>query len=303
VLNADLPDRVDTSTGTDGSNVFTRPVQVGYFRVWRDGIQASVFTDLYLLNNHFSSGPDRRVGQRTEQAAYNAAIMDALETAYGPVYSVVGGDLNVYPRPDDPFFPGNPLFPSDQLGPLYNQGLTNLYDILIAEVPASAYSYNFEGQAQTLDQIFASSTSLAELTQARVAHINADFPAEYGGDGARGTSDHDPTLASFSTLPTLDRLKNLVWYYTNTGDITGRQTGRILISHLTHAGRMLEKGNERAYQAALQAFINQVSGFTPQWVTQSASSALIGEAELLLSLDNPAGSSHELTVEQPSAGR
>lgn len=156
VLNAVLPDRVDTSTGTDGSNVFTRAVQVGYFRVWRDGIGASVFTDVYLLNNHFSSGPDRRAGQRTEQAAYNAAILVALESGYGTLHAFVGGDLNVYPRPDDPFFPDHPLFPSDQLGPLYEQGLSNLYDLVLAETPESAYSYNFEGQAQTLDQIFVS---------------------------------------------------------------------------------------------------------------------------------------------------
>ena len=40
-LNADLPSDVDTSTGVDGSNVFTRAPQVGHFRVWRNGIDAS----------------------------------------------------------------------------------------------------------------------------------------------------------------------------------------------------------------------------------------------------------------------
>ena len=63
----------------DGGNVFTRPPQVGHFRVWRDGIGTSVFTDLYAISNHFSSTPDARVGQRTEQAAYNAAIVAALD--------------------------------------------------------------------------------------------------------------------------------------------------------------------------------------------------------------------------------
>ena len=40
-LNADLPSDVDTSTGVDGSDVFTRAPQVGHFRVWRNGIDAS----------------------------------------------------------------------------------------------------------------------------------------------------------------------------------------------------------------------------------------------------------------------
>jgi uncharacterized protein len=64
--------------------------------------------------------------------------------------------LHVFPLPDDPFAAGDPLYASGQLGPLYERGLRNLYDVLVREVPASAYSYVFEGQAQTLDQLFVS---------------------------------------------------------------------------------------------------------------------------------------------------
>jgi uncharacterized protein len=46
---------------------------------------------LWAVSNHSSSGPDTRVGQRREQAA---APPDARV--------VVGGDLDVFPRPDDP---------------------------------------------------------------------------------------------------------------------------------------------------------------------------------------------------------
>jgi hypothetical protein len=114
-LNAVLPDYA--LPGADGVNVFTRPPQVGLFRVWRDGMGASVFTDVYVSDNHFSSGPDGRVAQRTEQAIYNAAIVAALQQADPEVYVSVGGDLNVYPRPDDPFPPPGT---SDQLAALYN---------------------------------------------------------------------------------------------------------------------------------------------------------------------------------------
>lgn len=199
-LNAVLPDDVDTSTGTDGSNVFTRPPQVGLFRVWSVGVGSGRYVDLYAISNHFSSGPDRRVGQRIEQANYNAAIVDAIQGADPDARIAVGGDFNVFPRPDDPYTPGSDLYPTDQLGGLYDQGLTNLWDILVAEAPASAYSYVFQGQTQTLDQIFVTGELLDVLVQFRAAHINADWPAEYNGDGARGVSDHDPQVARFSFM-------------------------------------------------------------------------------------------------------
>jgi predicted extracellular nuclease len=196
-LNADLPDDVDTSTGTDGTNVFTRPPQVGLFRIWRGEVGDGMPFDLYAISNHFSSTPNARVGQRTEQALYNAAIVDALQAEDEDVRVVVGGDFNVYPRPDDPFAPGDALFPSDQLGPLYDQGLGNLWDVLVEEVPASAYSYIFQGQTQTLDQIFDTPSLREELIVVRSAHVNADWPADFDEDGPRGASDHDPMVAVY----------------------------------------------------------------------------------------------------------
>jgi predicted extracellular nuclease len=284
VLNADLPDDVDLSTGVDGSNVFTRPPQVGLFRVWRDGLGMSVFTDLYLLSNHFSSTPDGRVGQRREQSLYNAAIVAALQAANPDVRVAVGGDLNVYPRPDDPFAPGHSLYPSDQLGALYDQGLTNLFDFLVAEVPVSAYSYIFQGQTQTLDQIFVTASLLPELVQVRAAHINSDFPADFNGDGPRGASDHDPQVVRNAVQPSLDRLEALVRYYTANGAITGRRTTPILLARLQRAREFEANGQMDAYRDQLLAFISQVRDFTPRFITQTASDALVQETELLLML-------------------
>jgi predicted extracellular nuclease len=281
-LNADLPDDVDLSTGVDGSNVFTRPPQVGLFRIWRNDIGFSVFTDLYAFSNHFSSTPNARVGQRTEQALYNAEIVAALQASDPGVRVVVGGDLNVYPRPDDPFVPGDALFPSDQLAPIYDQGLTNLFDVLVGEIPVSAYGYIFQGQTQTLDQIFVTDTMLVDLTVFRAAHINSDFPADYDGDGPRGTSDHDPQVARYDGLPSLDKLEDLVFYYDANGAITGNNTTHILIDRLERARRFLERGQKVAYRAQLVAFILQVRGFTPRFITPAASTALVHETTLLL---------------------
>ena len=186
----------------DGSNVYTRAPQVGKFSVAAAPGSAERFT-LWAVSNHFSSTPDGRVGQRREQARYGAAIVAAIEAADPNARVVYGGDLNVFPRPDDPIATGDQPTPSDQLAPLYEAGLHNLWDDLVADVPASAYSYVFEGQAQTLDHLFVNDALYGDLVQMRAAHINADWPAEFAGDGSRGSSDHDPQVARFRSRASL----------------------------------------------------------------------------------------------------
>ena len=270
-LNAVLPADVDPSTGTDGTNVFTRAPQVGLFRVWRAGKGASVWTDVVAISNHFSSTPDARVGQRTEQSNYLAAIVNAL-----PEERVdAGGDFNTFPRPDDPL---NRRTSPHQLAALYDAaGMSNLYDTLVQEVPASAYSYVFVGMAQTLDGQFVSDTLADELGQARIAHVNADWPADTPGDGARGASDHDPLVARFDGDVTLDRLVALFEYYNAQGAIKGQNTYEQLKAHLDNAAL-----KDETYRSQLRAFANQVAGKAPRFVTQAAADALVAETNRLI---------------------
>ena len=266
-LNAGLPPAIlaEPANRRDGVEVYTRDPQVGFFRIWRTAVGVGAWTDVYAISNHFSSTPDNRINQRREQARYLANIVDALgENAQ----VVAGGDFNVYPRPDDPVLP-----PSDQLGPLYDQGLTNLWDVLVEEAPEAAYSYVFLGMAQTLDGQFVTSNLLALLRQSRVAHVNADFPADFDGDGARGLSDHDPLASRFGLPATFAGLEALLAYYRDTGAITGNNTYEQLLHHL----RKAESGSG----SQLDAFVGQVRDKTPRFVTPTASAALIGEAELL----------------------
>ena len=192
VLNAVLPSDVDRSTGVDGSNVYTRAPQVAKFEI------AAVpggteFLTLWAISNHFSSGPDGRIGQRTEQAGYGAAIIAAIEAADPHARVLYGGDLNVFPRPDDPI--ASP--PSDQLRGLYQAGMHNLWENLAADNAAAAYSYVFQGQGQTLDHVFTNDALYGDLVEMRAAHVNAGWPADFPGDGFRGASDHDPQVARF----------------------------------------------------------------------------------------------------------
>ena len=86
--------------------------------------------------------------------------------------------------------------PTDQLGPLYACGLKNTHDVLLESTPENAYTYVYQGQAQTLDHLFATPTLMQRLTDVRVLHINSDYPFD-ADQPARGCSDHDPVVATF----------------------------------------------------------------------------------------------------------
>ncbi|HVL53247.1 MAG TPA: hypothetical protein VM344_03210, partial [Vitreimonas sp.] len=278
-LNAELPAEVEVGDGCDEpvDCVFTRDPQVGLFRIWRDAIGASAFTDVYAISNHFSSGPDRRVEQRTEQAAYNAAIVAALTEAHPDARIVVGGDFNVYPEPDDPFSPNE----SNQLASLYGLGLHSLWEDVLAVAPSSAYSYIFEGQAQTLDNQFVNDALYAELNAVRFAHVNADWPAAHDGDGSRGASDHDPQVARFDAV-SADALANLVEYLLASGEIDESKAAQLL-SRLERVGTHVDAGETAAAHAQLRAFVNQVDGLAPRWMGPDVAELLRIEAEVLAS--------------------
>jgi hypothetical protein len=104
--------------------------------------------------------------------------------------------------------------------------------------------------------------------------VNADFPAEFPGDGTRGLSDHDPLASRFALEATLDRLEALLALYCSNGAITGNNTCEQLQSHLD---RVAKVGDDQ-----LLAFIGQVRDKTPQFITQQAADALVAEALLLL---------------------
>ncbi len=199
-LNAVLPAGVDACETTW---VFPRAPDIALFHIYATSVGSGSFREVYVVNNHFKSGPDSCVAHRTEQAKYNAAIVAFLQSVKPDARIIVGGDLNVYPRPDDPFAPIGQPSSSDQLGALYDPslGLTNIWDVLLSQDPASAYSYVFVGMAQTLDQMFVTQPVLDDLAQAHSTHINSDFPADYPDDVARGTSDHDPLFLGLGLVP------------------------------------------------------------------------------------------------------
>ncbi|MCE9616220.1 MAG: endonuclease/exonuclease/phosphatase family protein [Lentisphaerae bacterium] len=147
---------------------------------------------LYVLANHFQSQPGAHVGLRIEQARLAGAVAAAIAQYEPHAWIVVGGDLNTFPRPDEPV-PGTP---ADQLGALYDAGLANLYDTQLLRQPAGAYTYVYQGEAGTLDHLFVSTNLLAHLVSVNPLHINADYSPD-PRIANRRCSDHDPVLAVF----------------------------------------------------------------------------------------------------------
>ena len=179
--------------GDDENSVFSRAMQVAGFQVWKNGVGKGRPVPLYLLNNHFSSRPDVSVERRRLQAKLNAEVAKALQRLDRNARIIIGGDLNVYPRPDDPL----PEEKSDQLASIYDAGLLNTYMALLKDKPENAYTYVYKGQAQTLDHLFVSKALAGRLSDVQVVHLNCDYTSQEDPEYVFGASDHDPILARF----------------------------------------------------------------------------------------------------------
>jgi predicted extracellular nuclease len=79
---------------------------------------------------------------------------------------------------------------SDELAELLPGSPVVLYPLTPLVPQAERYSYNYEGNSQTLDHVFVS-RALLPSAELDVVHLNADFPARPG----LTASDHDPLVA------------------------------------------------------------------------------------------------------------
>lgn len=142
-----------------------------------------------VIGNHFNSkgGDDPLFGvtqppvlssetQRNQQADVVGDFIDAKLALNPTAKIIVAGDLN-----DFEF--------SAPLTRLESSGLTSLIETLPEN---ERYSYNFQGNAQTLDHLMASASLMGKLDAYDVVHINSEF--------ADQVSDHDPVVARFNIV-------------------------------------------------------------------------------------------------------
>ncbi|MBD2610316.1 putative Ig domain-containing protein [Nostoc punctiforme FACHB-252] len=142
---------------------------------------------VYVIGNHFNSkggdqplyGPNQPPTltsevQRRQQATLVKNFVESILAINPNANVVVAGDLN-----DFEF--------SNPVSILESAGLTSLIETLPQN---ERYTYNFEGNAQTLDHILVSNNLLGKLDAYDVVHINSEF--------AEQDSDHDPSVARFN---------------------------------------------------------------------------------------------------------
>ncbi len=173
-------------TGGVNTSAFqgSRDPLIGFFTAGR--------RPLTVVDNHLSSrfgstpvfgavqpfvqaGERKRAAQADALRGYVAHLVARLP---GARVAVVG-DMNTFEFSDElvRLLPGTPpvLVPLSPLVPA-----------------AERYTYNFEGNSQTLDHVFVS-PALRPGAELDIVHINADFPARPGP----AASDHDPVVARF----------------------------------------------------------------------------------------------------------
>ncbi|MEH2271889.1 MAG: CARDB domain-containing protein [Nostoc sp.] len=142
---------------------------------------------VYIIGNHFNSkggdqplyGPNQPPTltsevQRQQQATVVKNFVESILAINPNANVVVAGDLN-----DFEF--------SNPVSILESAGLTSLIETLPQN---ERYTYNFEGNAQTLDHVLVSNNLRSKLDGYDVVHVNSEF--------ADQDSDHDPSVARFN---------------------------------------------------------------------------------------------------------
>ena len=144
-------------------------------------------TTVYVINNHFTSmsgGEKPTEPRRTAQAAWNVDLVERILRSDPAARVVILGDLNSF-------------YDSPPLNVLREAGLRHVYEFVEPDRP---YSYIYQGESETLDHILVTPSLYDRLVQVEALHINADYPLPTPGDAsARGSSDHDPIVAMFSS--------------------------------------------------------------------------------------------------------
>ena len=108
-----------------------------------------------------------------------------------------------------------------------------------------------------------------------VGTTEARIKVEAVGNVFFDVSDADFRISSVEAL--LDLLEEFV----DSGDVSGNQTAKNLRATLNRARRFRDQQKTDAYRSQVQAFIDHVLDYTPQFVTAEASALLVAEAELL----------------------
>jgi hypothetical protein len=143
---------------------------------------------LYLINNHFNSkGGDSALFGDAQPPVLESEVQRLLQAQV--VHDFVADMLAVDPDANIVVMGDlNDFQFSSPIKLLAGDILNNLVDTLPVN---ERYSYIYDGNSQTLDQMLVSDGMLAKLVEYDVLHINSEF------DYQNRFSDHDPVTAIF----------------------------------------------------------------------------------------------------------
>ncbi len=201
---------------------------------------------VFVIANHFNSkggdqplfGPNQPPTltseiQRQQQATIVKNFVQSVLAINPNANVAVVGDLN-----DFEF--------SNPLTTLESAGLNTLIETLPQN---ERYTYNFQGNAQTLDHILVSNNLLSNLDGFDVVHINSEF---YDQD-----SDHDPVVARFN-LPV-----NLINGTPKRDNLIGT-SGNDIITGYQGADKLTGgAGNDQFVYTSLRDGRDMITDFTP----------------------------------------
>lgn len=155
-------------------------------------------------SNGFATEGDRVRFKRRAQAEFLANLIQTRQTSDPTELIITLGDMNAFAVNDGYVdsigtIKGTPA-PASQVtlasSDLVNPDLTNLLDFLPA---AQQYSYNFDGNTQTLDHILVNRRALTFVTRFAYARNDADFAVKnYEFTNELRISDHDQPVAYFN---------------------------------------------------------------------------------------------------------
>ena len=155
-------------------------------------------------SNGFATEGERVRFKRRAQAEYLANLIQARQVADPTELIITVGDMNAFNVNDGYVdsigtIKGTPA-PASQVtlasSDLVNPDLTGLIDVLAA---TQQYSYNFDGNAQTLDHIILNHKALVFLTRFAYAREDSDFAVKnYESTNELRISDHDQPVAYFN---------------------------------------------------------------------------------------------------------
>jgi len=155
-------------------------------------------------SNGFATEGERVRFKRRAQAEFLANLIQARQAADPDQLIITVGDMNAFNVNDGYVdvigtIKGTPA-PASQVtlasSDLVNPDLTDLIDILPA---LQQYSYNFDGNAQTLDHIILNRKALVFLNRFAYARDDSDFAVKnYESTNELRISDHDQPVAYFN---------------------------------------------------------------------------------------------------------